>query len=742
MAASDDEIIVQLTMQAEQFQAAAKEAGVTTEGLAAQLNAANVDILAQGAALTRLDAAFNGPITTAKQLAAAESALDEAMRTGAISAEQQAAYLDQLAASQAAAAEATQLNTAATEELTAAQTISGGVAREVGVLIGELARGNYTRLEGSTITLANRTGLLSQVFSPMGVAIMGAAGAALFLGDQFLKAQETADAFNRSLLVTGNLVGMTAGELNGLAMKIGDFTGNTQQADELVQKLAQSGKLSGQTLQYAAQAAANAMQLTGESADQAAREVESLAGNPTKAVVDLNGKYHFLTLEIYEQISKLQSEGDAFGAAEVAAKAFLDVTSDRLDTVTDKMGFFERQVSDFKRGFDAIDQGLRKAFDPTLEEQSAEATHKAVEAQYELQQVIKANGNLGGDDAKQAIAQARQYAEETRKAALLLRFKVEAERESAQQQAKTAQQNTKLIQEVNEQDKLNQHLKETSLLQEKIAEEKQRVEDIHKNSPNDSSIKGITFDASGAVAGGEQWTAIITKLTKEYSNLDEEARKSARDAAAAHRKAASEAMNDLQEQRDGTQANTAERIQADAAILASATKLYGAMSSQQKQALAQMISDGRAYDDAVMQQESAVLQTQMRVGQAAANEKRTEAQQALADHEITAQQALAIEEAANQQALNSYAQYIAAKIALDQGSVAALNKDAQDWVSFSSGMTKRMQSDQQATAKQIQAQWMQTFRPITQAFDSHWPGAVHACPSAFSAVQVLVPGSQ
>jgi phage-related minor tail protein len=387
MASTDDEIIVQLTMQAAQFQAAAQEAGVTTEGLAAQINAANVDILAQGAALTRLDSAFAAPITTAKQLAAAESALDEAMRTGAISAEQQAAYLDKLSASQAAVAETAQLATAGTEELTAAQTISGGVAREVGVLIGELARGNYHRLEGSTITLANRTGLLAQVFSPMGVAIMAAAGTVLFLGDQLLKAEEIANAFNRSILATGDIVGMTSGELNGLAMQIGVFTGDTAQADELVQKLAQSGKLSGQALQYAAQAAANSMQLTGESAEQAAHEVEALGENPTKAVVALNDKYHFLTVELYEQISALQRDGDAFGAAELAAKAFADSTSDRLDQLNSKMGFFERQISDFKAGFNVIDQGLRKAFDPTLEEQSAEATHKAVQAQYELQQV-------------------------------------------------------------------------------------------------------------------------------------------------------------------------------------------------------------------------------------------------------------------------------------------------------------------------------------------------------------------
>jgi hypothetical protein len=58
-------------------------------------------------------------------------------------------------------------------------TLSGGVARELGMMIGELARGNYTRLEGSTITLANRTGVLSTalsaILSPIGLLAIAAA---------------------------------------------------------------------------------------------------------------------------------------------------------------------------------------------------------------------------------------------------------------------------------------------------------------------------------------------------------------------------------------------------------------------------------------------------------------------------------------------------------------------------------------------------------------------------------------
>jgi phage-related minor tail protein len=655
MASTDEEIRVAITARADEYNAAMAQVEADTEAMRARVAeeaaAFNTAQQAKFDALMRLGTAFRSGLVNNEALAEAEGALDQAMAAGALTAQEYAGYIARLDAAEVELTAATAAATTATEANTAALTVNGGVAREVGVLIGELARGNYHRLEGSTITLANRTGILSRVFSPLGVGIMGAAGAALFLGDQFLKAQETADAFNRALLVTGDLVGTTSGELNGLAMQIGTFTGNTAQADEIVQKLAQSGKLSGQTLQYAAQAAANAMQLTGESADQAAREVESLAGDPTKTVVALNGKYHFLTLEIYEQISKLQAEGDAFGAAEVAAKAFADSTSDRLDQLTSKMGFFERQISDFKTGWDAIDQGLRKAFDPTLEEQSAAATHKAVQAQYALNEAIKAYGNIGGDDAKQAIATARQYAEETRKAALALRDKVKAQQEDAQQQAKVGQQNTRLIQEVNEQEKLNQHLKETSLLQEKIAEEKRRVEDIHKADAGSSSIKGINFDASGAVSGGQQWDAIVKKLTQEYSNAGVAARHAASEAKEASR----QIVETFEMQRAQAAAASQQRIQIDAQMMDRVAGLYGQNSEQYRRALQERLSDTRAYVAAVEQAEKQREQQEEASYKDGEQEAMTRVQSAFAHlqsisnqkvtlGEMTAQQQIALEQ--------------------------------------------------------------------------------------------------
>ncbi|ECZ2625313.1 phage tail tape measure protein, partial [Salmonella enterica] len=55
---------------------------------------------------------------------------------------------------------------------------SAAARRELGVLAGELARGNFGALRGSGITLANRAGWIEQLMSPKGLMTGGLIGVA------------------------------------------------------------------------------------------------------------------------------------------------------------------------------------------------------------------------------------------------------------------------------------------------------------------------------------------------------------------------------------------------------------------------------------------------------------------------------------------------------------------------------------------------------------------------------------
>lgn len=123
-------------------------------------------------------AAFRA-MSTEEQIAAT-GALTEAGYTQAEMNARGAAILAAEDRVRLSATASTEAETVAVKANTEAKAINGGVARELGVMIGELARGNYTRLEGSTITLANRTGLMAKAFSLTGLAV--AAGAAAVAG--------------------------------------------------------------------------------------------------------------------------------------------------------------------------------------------------------------------------------------------------------------------------------------------------------------------------------------------------------------------------------------------------------------------------------------------------------------------------------------------------------------------------------------------------------------------------------
>ena len=85
---------------------------------------------------------------------------------------------------------------------------SAAARREIGVLIGELARGNLGALRGSGITLANRAGWIDTLMSPKGMMLGGVIGgiaAAVYgLGKARYDGQKEGEEFNRQLSLTGH----------------------------------------------------------------------------------------------------------------------------------------------------------------------------------------------------------------------------------------------------------------------------------------------------------------------------------------------------------------------------------------------------------------------------------------------------------------------------------------------------------------------------------------------------------
>ena len=605
MSTSGEEIKVLLTADTTSLQAGMEAGAASVAQSAEEMKAAvaqeavafNAAVQAKVDAMVRLNAAFAGGITNTAAIAEAESALDQAMAAGAVTAQEYSGYIATLTASEDAMAASVDVATASLEVNTEATVINSRVTTELGTLLSELASGNIGRMRRSLAALANQSGFLAKAFTGIGPAILGVAGAVIAFGVAAVKGAEEQAKFAGAIAMTGDAAGVTTGDLENMAQRVGEASGSFGEAKTALLAIVDSGKIAASQIQEVGIASQEMAKLTGDSVDKSVSAFVKLQEKPVQAVVALNDQYHFLTRSVFDQIDALQKEGDTQGAARIATDAYAQALATRSSEMEAHLGTLARAWNSVKDSASwAWGSMLNIGKDSTLNDKVANAQTALEHLQsMGLATFNEKAGHVGWeatDKGKNDSAVAFEIANLKK-----LQDAQSQAQDAAKKKAADASQVKQYTDDASALEKWNAGLKDNLNLQSQIADHKAQIEKVHKESPNAPGLKGYTFDASGAVTGGEQWTATVAKLTKEYGeHLTPAIRVSGHEAA----KASQQAMTALEMQRSGTQANTAERIQADAALLASATKLYGAMSSQQASALRQMLADSKAYDAAYL----------------------------------------------------------------------------------------------------------------------------------------------
>ncbi|HCL0948636.1 TPA: phage tail tape measure protein [Salmonella enterica subsp. enterica serovar Muenchen] len=220
--------------------------------------------------------------------------------------------------------------------------------REIGVLIGELARGNFGALRGSGITLANRAGWLEQLMSPKGLLIGGVVGgiaAAVYgLGKAFYEGEKEGEEFNKQLILTGNYAGKTAGQLNEMAKSLAGNGITQHDAAGVLAQVVGSGVFRGGQVETVARAAAKMQEAVGQSVDKTIADFRKLYDEPTKASEELNNQMHYLTASQFQYISALESRGDKEEAGQYAADKYSEAEQQRSQQIIDNLGWIERAI--------------------------------------------------------------------------------------------------------------------------------------------------------------------------------------------------------------------------------------------------------------------------------------------------------------------------------------------------------------------------------------------------------------
>ncbi|EFR3657678.1 phage tail tape measure protein [Salmonella enterica] len=267
---------------------------------------------------------------------------------------------------------------------------SAAARRELGVLAGELARGNFGALRGSGITLANRAGWIEQLMSPKGLmtgGLIGVAAASVYgLGRAYYEGAKESEEFNKQLILTGSYAGKTTDQLNKMAKSLAGNGVTQHDAAGVLAQVVGSGAFTGQAVDMVSRTAARMQEAVGQSVDETIRQFKRLQDDPVNAAKELDRTLHFLTATQLEQIRVLGEQGRTADAAKIAMSAYSEEMNKRMTDVHNNLGWVER-------AWNAVGDAAKRAWDRMLDIGREDTLDEKIAA---LQKKISNGGTQAG----------------------------------------------------------------------------------------------------------------------------------------------------------------------------------------------------------------------------------------------------------------------------------------------------------------------------------------------------------
>ncbi len=372
------------------------------------------------------------------------------------------------------------------------------------------------------MVLMQQGGQLKDMFGGIGPAIKGvgtyvmglvnpftlAAAAVGFLGLAYYKGTQEQDEFYKSLVLTGNLVGKTSGQLADMAARASVAANSTTgAAASTLNQLVSSGKVAGDSLERVTTAIVKTSEATGIATDKLVGDFNDIAADPVAAITKLNDQYHFLTLATYNQIKALQDEGNQQDAARVATDAYANAMQQRANDIHQNLGLLESAWHSLgKTAKGAWDAMLNIGREQTLTDKLSTLNENIAEAQKgqkdggfwnsfsarftNLPEMIKQRdllesvANLQGDVTK-GQAKAKE-AEQQR-----IKTQQEADRVN-QQYLSNADKRNKAIKQQSE------FLKAGAITAEQYAKNVSRINELYKDPKSPKTPKGKAYTEDAA----------------------------------------------------------------------------------------------------------------------------------------------------------------------------------------------------------------------------------------------------
>lgn len=233
-----------------------------------------------------------------------------------------------------------------------------------------------------------------------------AAGAVAALAIAYVQGSNESVAFNKAIIMTGNYAGTTADNLSDMSRALVDSNTTQHAAAVALAEVASAGVFTEQQIRLVTEAAISLEREGGQAVEKTIKTFAALAEDPVRAAVELNEKFHFLTVSTYEQIKALEAQGDTMGAATLAMETYAAEVQARTKEVSENLGVLESAWRNIARG-------AKFAWDAMLDVGREDTGREKFDALYRQLQELENPSNafsfmhLGPEERRKRAAQIR-----------------------------------------------------------------------------------------------------------------------------------------------------------------------------------------------------------------------------------------------------------------------------------------------------------------------------------------------
>lgn len=258
--------------------------------------------------------------------------------------------------------------------------LSTAQARRELIVIGhEAMTGNFSRMPGSFMVLAERMGQSAALFNPITIGIVATVSAIALWAKAFHDGAEEEKAMNNALAITNDYAGMTRGTMRGLAQEMTSASVITVgTSKEIVTQLVASGQIGAQSIGAVARIASDYAAATGKDIAKIAPDLIKLVADPAKGAEELNKQMHFLAPTELEHIAHLERVGQL----DAAQLEFVQKWTDRVPKQIEQIGYLGAAWDKVRKAFSgAVDAANAVGREKTPEERFAEASARLAKLQ-------------------------------------------------------------------------------------------------------------------------------------------------------------------------------------------------------------------------------------------------------------------------------------------------------------------------------------------------------------------------